>query len=190
MKKLFALILTLVMIFTLAACGGKDDEKPAATSSKPTGSCQQQEQKTPDPVPKEDEGGKENNADDWTSNFSIAGLTTPDGFTVAFANFNGGIGDVKFGSVEFGKDDGFTDADVEAFAQMVWDCCEDMSSDGVYKTTRDSSGKAVKGEELADLAAAKSGDRYTWYYTEGDMIMSVNIELYDESTLIFETYQQ
>ena len=53
MKKLFALILTLVMIFSLAACGGGDD-KPSSTP-KPPSSSQQQEQKTPDPDPVEDE---------------------------------------------------------------------------------------------------------------------------------------
>jgi len=55
MKKLFALILALAMIFTLAACGGKDDEKPAATSSKPAGSGQQQSVPAPDPDEGEDE---------------------------------------------------------------------------------------------------------------------------------------
>jgi len=55
MKKLFALILALAMIFTLAACGGKDDEKPAATSSKPAGSGQQQSVPAPEPDPASDE---------------------------------------------------------------------------------------------------------------------------------------
>jgi len=55
MKKLFALILALALIFSLAACGGKDDEKPAASSDKPAGSSQQQEQNTPDPDEGEDE---------------------------------------------------------------------------------------------------------------------------------------
>ena len=179
MKKLLAILLAAMMVFALAACGNNDDN-PSGSENNP-GTSQSGEN---------NDGGEENNANDWTANFSITGLTTPDGFTVSSTRSDGGIGNVKFGNVEFGKDGGFTDADFEAFAQMVWNCCENVSSDGIYKTTRDSSGNAVKGEALADLVSAKSGDRYTWCYTEGDMIMSVNIELFDENTLIFETYQK
>ena len=42
MKKLFALILALMMVLSLAACGGDKDKTPS-------GSSQQQEQNTPDP---------------------------------------------------------------------------------------------------------------------------------------------
>ena len=171
-----------MMVFALAACDTGDDPNPSGSNNPGTS-----QNDTPGGTENQ---SSENNAKDWTANFSITGLTTPDGFTVSSSNSNGGIGGVKFGSAEFGKDDGITDADFEAFAQMVWNCCDSMSSDGIYKTTRDSSGKAVKGEELSDLAAAKSGNRYTWCYTEGDTIMSVNIELWDENTLSFETYKE
>ena len=53
MKKLFALILALVMVFSLDACGGKDDPKPSGSSGSdtPPASTQQEQQpsSTPDP---------------------------------------------------------------------------------------------------------------------------------------------
>ena len=53
MKKILALLLTLALIVTLAACGGGDD-KPSSTP-KPSSSSQQQPQNTPDPAPAPDE---------------------------------------------------------------------------------------------------------------------------------------
>ena len=55
MKKLFALLLALLMVFSLAACGGGDDEKTPSSDDKTPSSSQQQQQNTPDPDPVEDE---------------------------------------------------------------------------------------------------------------------------------------
>lgn len=54
MKKLLALLLVLVMSFSLAACGGGDDTPPSSVEDNPPASGQQ-EQNTPDPVPAPDE---------------------------------------------------------------------------------------------------------------------------------------
>ena len=73
MKKLFALILVLALIFSLAACGGKDDEKPAASSDKPAGSSQQQEDKIPEADEPDDKGGTD--ADGWpVADYITAGM--------------------------------------------------------------------------------------------------------------------
>ena len=48
MKKLLSLLLTLVLIFSLAACSGGDD-KPSGSEDNPPSSGQQQEQNTPNP---------------------------------------------------------------------------------------------------------------------------------------------
>ena len=55
MKKILALLLTLALIFSLAACGGGDDDKTPSNDDKTPSSSQQQEQNTPDPVEDEPE---------------------------------------------------------------------------------------------------------------------------------------
>ena len=49
MKKILALLLTLALIFSLAACGGGDDDKTPSNDDKTPSSSQQQQQNTPDP---------------------------------------------------------------------------------------------------------------------------------------------
>jgi len=79
MKKLFALLLALVMVLSLAACGGGDAEKTPSSDDKTPGSSQQQEQNTPAPAPVEDEpedkGGNETDADGWpVADYITAGM--------------------------------------------------------------------------------------------------------------------
>ena len=54
MKKLLALLLAMVMVFTLAACGGGNEKTPS-NDDKTSGSIGQQEQNSPDPVEDEPE---------------------------------------------------------------------------------------------------------------------------------------
>ena len=54
MKKLLSLLLTLALIFSLAACGGGGDEKTPSNDDKTPSSSQQQEDKTPEA---DDKGG-------------------------------------------------------------------------------------------------------------------------------------
>ena len=49
MKKRFALLLAFVMVLSLAACGGEDNDETSVNDGKKTGSSQQQTQNTPDP---------------------------------------------------------------------------------------------------------------------------------------------
>ena len=79
MRKLLALLLTLALIFSLAACGGGGDEKTPSNEDKTPSSSQQQEDKTPDPDPVEDEpddkGGNETDADGWpVADYITAGM--------------------------------------------------------------------------------------------------------------------
>ena len=59
MKKLFALLLALVMVLSLAACGGGDEKTPSNDDKTP-GSIGQQEQNSPDPDEGEDEPDNQN----------------------------------------------------------------------------------------------------------------------------------
>ena len=51
MKKILALLLTLALIFSLAACGGGDDDKTPSNDDKTPSSSGQQQQNTPAPDP-------------------------------------------------------------------------------------------------------------------------------------------
>ena len=79
MKKILALLLTLAMLFSLAACGGGgEDEKTPSSGDNPPSSSQQQEQqedKPPEADEPEDNGG-EDEPDD-------KGGTDADGWPVA-----------------------------------------------------------------------------------------------------------
>ena len=55
MRKTLALLLTLALIFSLAACGGGGDEKTPSNEDKTPSNSGQQEQNTPDPVEDEPE---------------------------------------------------------------------------------------------------------------------------------------
>ena len=63
MKKILALLLTLALLFSLAACGGGGDEKTPSNEDKTPSSSQQQEQNTPDPD--EGDGGEEVSGQDY-----------------------------------------------------------------------------------------------------------------------------
>lgn len=55
MRKLFALLLALVMVVSLSACGSGDDNKTPSSDNKTPSNSQQQEQNTPDRVEDEPE---------------------------------------------------------------------------------------------------------------------------------------
>jgi len=85
MKKLFTFLLTLTMVLTLAACGGKEEETPAGNEDKVSSSSEQQEDKTPEadlaPAPEEQEGAEEVAVStDWsTKPFHIKGTAYSSG---------------------------------------------------------------------------------------------------------------
>ncbi len=106
MKKLFALLLALMMVFALVACGDNGDN------------------------PGTSQGGQENpgtqgGETDWTAGFNLPGLTTPEGCTAELRLYNDKC-------VIFEKSGSFTEAEVDAFAKQVWDSCMEVSSDGIY----------------------------------------------------------
>ena len=102
MKKLFALLLALMMVLSLAACGGGDDDKTPSSDDKTPSSTQQQEQNTPDPDEGEDEPDNSGNeetpdpgtsgnaggstiadANAWLAERGFTGFTIPDDLAVA-----------------------------------------------------------------------------------------------------------
>lgn len=88
MKKILALLLTLAMLFSLAACGGGNEDKTPSSEDNPPSSSQQQEDNTPAPDEGEDEPEGTSNEDnsnasggeafEWIDNDLTAGIPVPD----------------------------------------------------------------------------------------------------------------
>lgn len=127
MKRIFALLLALVMCLSLAACGGKDDGKTPSNSDTPPSSSQQQEQQpssTPDTdepdntsdIPVESSEPADDGEEDWTDFFSLPGLATPEGFTVTYQKW-GGADEPRICNVGFEKSGGFTEEEINAFVR-------------------------------------------------------------------------
>ena len=192
MKKLLALLLTLALLFSLAACGGGDDDKTPSSEDKTPSSTQQQEQedKTPEADPVEDEPEETTAPDntsepeddvieDWTDCFSLPGLTTPEGFVVTNQNTrNTSTSDnVRLGTAHFEKEGGFTEDEITAFAQMIWDACMEVSPDGIYQVAY-VDGKPTAGTPYADLSETHdtSYGYYGWDYTQDGVYITIQVD--------------
>ena len=192
MKKLFALLLALMMLLSLAACGGEDDDKTPSSEDKTPSSSQQQEDKTPeaDPGPVEDEPEETTTPDttsepeddvieDWTDCFSLPGLTTPEGFVVTNQNTRttSTSDNVRLGTAHFEKEGGFTEDEITAFAQMIWDACMEVSPDGIYQVAY-VDGKPTAGTPYADLSATHdtSYGYYGWDYTQDGVYITIQVD--------------
>lgn len=158
MKKILALLLAMMMVFALAACGG-NEENPSGSGTTDPGTSQQDQP-----------GNNDGNAGDFAAlaeKYSLPGLTAPEGSTV----------DEWGGGIRFQKDGGFTEEEINTFAQAVWDVCNDISTEGIYntKTVDTSTGKQGKGDEYASLSETMHSDECYWYYTYNDAIRMVRI---------------
>ena len=199
MKRLLAFLLVLMMAFSLVACGGKDtgDDGGDQTSS----SSSEQEEKTPEadeetapsseeeqeaaPAPDEGEDEPEetpapvaSEPEDWTDCFSLPGLTTPEGFVVINQNTrNATASDIRLGTAHFEKEGGFTEDEITAFAQMIWDACMEVSPDGIYAVAYVDD-KPAAGTPYADLNAAHdtSYGYYGWDYTHDGVYISIQVD--------------
>lgn len=74
MKKALALMLALMMVLSLAACGGKDDKQPSGSNDNP-GTSQQSEQNTDDNTSKEN---AEPTGVEWQDNYLTEEVFKPD----------------------------------------------------------------------------------------------------------------
>jgi len=100
MKKLFAFLLTLIMVLTLVACGGKEEETSAGNEEKAPSSSEQQEDKTPeaDPAPAPEDKAGSNELFDVTDDQ----ITAADGLDVSVIPeaARKGIGTLKSGGFD------------------------------------------------------------------------------------------
>ena len=167
MKKLFALLLALVMVLSLAACGGGDDEKTPSSDDKTPSSTQQQEQNTPDPDEGEDEpdnnGDEQMQGDDSGAGGLLENVTRDNGEEIAKELFgidmNPGDGWECTSASSYNKVnnfsityDGSNDADGTALMQFYFDAMAAVSTEGVCGQVTDwSTNKVSKTDPYADF---------------------------------------
>ena len=125
MKKIFVFLLALIMVLSLAACGGGDDEKTPSSDDKTPSSTGQQEQNIPDPDPAPDDKTGNNELYEVADNQ----ITAVDGLDVSV------IPEVARKGIGTLKDGGFDlSLPTSTFSDMYDAQCEvtyfDVSEDG------------------------------------------------------------
>ncbi len=160
MKRILAIFLTVMMLFSLAACGNNGDE-PAGSDN-------------PGVSQNGDKGGEEN----WMDAYKMSNLVIPEGATVSDA--------VLYSKTnrDITRDTAFTDDEIAAFAQSVFENCGNP-----YKSGWDSEKNEAIKIELASVEDAKGLDEYLWKYEENGVNYGVRIYFGMEGTLGFEKYQ-
>ena len=167
MKKLFALLLAVMMVFSFAACGNNDDN-PSGSENNPGTSQSDNQGGT------ENQGGEEN----WMDAYKMSNLVIPEGATVSDPIAY----DATNRNIE--RDTAFTEAEVAAFAQSVLENCN-----APYTTKYDADKDEYIRVELTNAEDAKGLDEYGWKYEEDGKIYSIRIYFGIETTIGFEKYQ-
>ena len=164
MKKLFALLLALMMALSLAACGGGDDEKTPSNDDKTPTSTQQQPQNTPDP----DEGADEPEETPDNSGSEAATDPDPSGSTAVLHE----LYDIE----QLAGIPEFPDYAKKAIGDLRW--CDDLGADRQFKYVYNAYMKEVTQEDfetyVANLTAnaptkSEEGNIFGFYWDWGQI---------------------
>ena len=164
MKRLFALLLALMMVFSLAACGGGGDEKTPSSDDKTPSSTQQQEQNTPDPdpVPDEPEETPDNSGSEETPDPDTSGSTA--------------VLHELFDIEQLADIPEFPDYAKKAIGDLRW--CDDLGADRQFKYVYNAYMKEVTQEDfetyVANLTAnaptkSEEGNIFGFYWDWGQI---------------------
>ena len=174
MKKILALVLAAMMIFSLAACGDNNTTDPNKDNPGVSQSGENNDNKS---GASNKASGGNLIADDDNPNYDpaeeLSGITNigcPEGFT--FLKRPSGSSDLE--CIVYKADSGtVTEDDVANYAAAIWNLCIDVAEDGaMFKY------KSVKKEKTgySDLSDAKQDDgRYIWYYEVNGGIIKIRI---------------
>ena len=161
MKKLIALLLTLALVFSLAACGGGDDDKTPSNDDKTPSSSQQQEQNTPDTVEDEPEQTPDEGSEE-----------TPDPDTSGSTAVLHELYDIE----QLAGIPEFPDFAKKAIGDLRW--CDDLGGDSFGKYHFNAYMKEVTQEDfetyIANLAANEpndpiEGEEFYYYWDWGQI---------------------
>lgn len=165
MKRWFALLLTLALMLSLAACGGGDDDKTPSNDDKTPSSTQQQEQNTPNPDPVEDEPDDTPAPDEGSEE-------TPDPDTSGSTTVLHELFDIT----QLADISAFPDYAKKAIGDLRW--CDDLGSDSFGQYNYNAYMKEVTQEDfetyVANLTAnaptnSEEGNIFGFYWDWGQI---------------------
>ena len=164
MKRILAILLAAMMLFSLAACGNNE-------------------------TPSGDEGGGTSQSDnqsgeDWMAKYNMSNLVVPEGATVTDTK------SYTSKKYEIKRDTAFTEDEVVAFVESVLDNC-DGAYKNVYDSAADTYVKTdVKVASDAGTFNADDESSYSWVYTDDGAEYDIRITYYSVlKTISFEKEQ-
>ncbi len=170
MKKLFALLLAAMIVFSLAACG--NNETPSGSEGDNPGVSQN------GGASNKTDGGEmiedASNADyDEVEKLSgIASIGNPNGYEVYESTI---LVEDEIHRIFFESDSGNVAVeDIEKYAAALWNLCVDIADDGaLYKY--DTSSNEITAEYKNFSDAMKSEDDYSWCYGYNGKIVQMSV---------------
>lgn len=171
MKKILALLLAMMMVFALAACGGGNDTPDPSGNGDNTPSSSEQQDHTSnadenDASSQPDKSDNVNSLEDLAEMEGLPGLTSPAG-----AVYEQGVM-----GIVFSKEGGFSKEEKMAYIRSVWDLCKELSPNGIYNNDK----LETKYTEITDkYPEFEEGTFETfqvgWVFVHGGKIWSANI---------------
>ena len=166
MKKILALLLAMMMVFTLAACGS-NEETPSGSGTTDPGTSQQGQ--TGSGTTKKADGAQmdaaTDHADSYTDVQTLSGLNTigkPAGYKYKGSGEAGETRHIRFAP----ETDSFTVDSLDSYAAALWNLCIDTVKDGELIRYR-LSGEHTVYENLSDTRKVYEDSglvAYVWWY--------------------------
>lgn len=186
MKRGIALALALMLVLSLAACGGNN--APAPSGNDDPGTSQQEPSNTPDnntpasgAAQKADGEQMEADTEDairYEDVISLSGLSSigkPVGYTLS--STSKADDNTTMRGLRFNPNSGsVADTDIDGYAAAIWNLCIDTADGGAIFNR--------SGESYTSLSETKNttAGTYTWYYNFSGT--KIKVQLYIESDVL------